>query len=52
MSQKKNVFVLIPISCDAGAIKASVHVALFYVLVTNSRHCSLEKWKYQNSILK
>lgn len=41
MSQKKNVFVLIPVSCDAGTIK--VHVVLFYVLVVNTRHCSLRE---------
>lgn len=29
MSQQKNVFVLIPVSCDAGTTKASVHVILF-----------------------
>lgn len=52
MSQKKNVFVLIPISYDAGTIKASVHVALVNVLVANIRRCSLEKWEYQTSILK
>jgi len=52
MSQKKNVFVLIPISCYAGTIKASLHVALFYVFIENTRCSSLEKWEYENSILK
>lgn len=43
MSQKKNVFVLIPISCGAGTITASVYVVLFYVLVVNTRHLSLRE---------